>query len=104
MSGNHRDGADQAGDGQDGARQDGDGHGRDIDVSRAEPFGTGSPERARLATEFGAAVRRTGSLMQLVGQAAAERLGINATDLNCLNILSFSSRMTAGELARATGL
>jgi DNA-binding MarR family transcriptional regulator len=74
------------------------------DVPWAEPFGTGSPERARLATEFGAAVRKTGSLMQLVGQAAADRIGINATDLNCLNILSFSQQMTAGELARATGL
>ena len=46
----------------------------------------------------------TGSLMQLVGQAAADRIGINATDLNCLNILSFSGQLTAGELARATGL
>ena len=42
--------------------------------------------------------------MQLVSQAAADRIGINATDLNCLNILSFSGHMTAGELARATGL
>jgi DNA-binding MarR family transcriptional regulator len=73
-------------------------------VPWAEPFGTGSAERARLATEFGAAVRKTGAIMQLVGQAAADRIGINATDLNCLNILSFSQRMTAGELARATGL
>jgi DNA-binding MarR family transcriptional regulator len=42
--------------------------------------------------------------MQLMNQAAADRIGINATDLNCLNILSFSGHMTAGELARATGL
>jgi DNA-binding MarR family transcriptional regulator len=42
--------------------------------------------------------------MQLVSQAAADQIGINATDLNCLNILSFSGHMTAGELARATGL
>ena len=70
----------------------------------AEPFVAESPERARLATEFAAAVRKTGSLMQLVGQFAADRIGINATDLNCLNILSFSGRMTAGDLARATGL
>src|SRR5580692_3421927 len=70
----------------------------------AEPFASGSPERARLAIEFAAAVRKTGSLMQLVGQFAADRIGINATDLNCLNILSFSGQMTAGDLARATGL
>src|SRR5207248_9269428 len=70
----------------------------------AEPFAASSPERARLATQFGAAIRKTGSLMQLVGQAAADRIGINATDLNCLNILSFRGRLTAGELAKETGL
>lgn len=52
----------------------------------------------------GAAIRRTGSLMQLMGQASADRIGINATDLNCLNILSFSGQLTAGQLAKATGL
>jgi DNA-binding MarR family transcriptional regulator len=79
---------------------------RGWDVPWAEPFGagTGPPEREQLAAAFGTAVRRTSSLMQLVSQAAADRIGINATDLNCLNILSFSGHMTAGELARATGL
>src|SRR3984893_13820169 len=77
---------------------------RGWDLPWAEPFGTGQPERAKLAEEFGAGIRRTGSLFQLMGQAAADRVGINATDLNCLNILSFGGEMTAGELARATGL
>ncbi len=63
-----------------------------------------SPERAQLAMAFIAAIRKTGSLMHLMSQAAADRIGINATDLNCLNILSFSGQLTAGELARATGL
>jgi DNA-binding MarR family transcriptional regulator len=63
-----------------------------------------SPERAGLGTEFAAAVRKTSALLQLVGLSAAERIGINLTDLNCLNILSFSGQMTAGELAKATGL
>jgi len=61
-------------------------------------------DRAELALEFVAAIRKTGSLMQLMLQAAADRVGINATDLNCLNILSFSGQLTAGELAKATGL
>ena len=65
---------------------------------------TGPQERAELELAFATAMRRTGSLMQLMGQAAADRIGINNTDLNCLNILSFSGHMTAGELARATGL
>src|ERR1022692_864507 len=79
---------------------------RGWDVPWAEPFGAGAgpPEREQLAAAFGTAVRRTSSLIQLVSQAAADRIGINATDLNCLNILSFSGHMTAGELARATGL
>src|SRR6266516_1259211 len=66
--------------------------------------GTGRRERADLEVAFAAGLRRTGALMQLMGTAAAEKIGINATDLNCLNILSFSGHMTAGELARATGL
>jgi DNA-binding MarR family transcriptional regulator len=72
----------------------------------AAPQGTPgwSDERRLLALTFALAVRQTGSLMNLMGQAAADRVGINATDLNCLNILSFSGSLTAGELARATGL
>jgi DNA-binding MarR family transcriptional regulator len=65
---------------------------------------TWTPERAELAKAFAAAIRQTGSLMVLMTQAAADRIGINATDFNCLNILSFSGKLTAGELARATGL
>jgi DNA-binding MarR family transcriptional regulator len=61
-------------------------------------------ERRLLAMAFALAIRRTGTLTNLMSQAAADRVGINATDLNCLNILSFSGSMTAGELARATGL
>lgn len=71
-----------------------------------EGLGSGSwtPERARLVMAFVSAIRRTGSLTHLMSQAAADRIGINATDLNCLNILSFSGQMTAGDLAKATGL
>src|SRR5215472_13960545 len=79
------------------------------DVPWAEPIGAGlaeagQVERAALIAAFAAGVRRAGSLMQLMGQAAADRIGINATDLNCLNLLSFSGQMTAGQLAKATGL
>jgi DNA-binding MarR family transcriptional regulator len=65
-----------------------------------------SPDHARrgLENEFLLAIRRAGSVMQLLGAASAERIGINVTDLNCLNILALGGRMTAGELARATGL
>ena len=65
----------------------------------------GNPaERQRMEGEFLLAMRRNGSIMQLLGQVSAERIGINATDLNCLNIVAVTGPMTAGELARATGL
>lgn len=77
---------------------------RDWDMPWIEAIGSGPPERKQLAAAFGDGFRKTAALMQLMGQAAADRIGLNATDLNCLNILSFSGQMTAGELARATGL
>jgi DNA-binding transcriptional ArsR family regulator len=76
----------------------------DWDMPWIDAIGAGRPERKALAAAFGEGFRKTNSLMQLMGQAAADRIGLNATDLNCLNILSFSGEMTAGELARATGL
>src|ERR1700722_19464525 len=63
-----------------------------------------SAERRRLEGEFLLAVRRAGSIMQLLGQVSADRIGINATDLNCLNLVALTGHMTAGDLARQTGL
>jgi len=60
--------------------------------------------RRRAETEFLTSLRRAGAAMQLLGAAAAERIGINVTDLNCLNILALSGQLTAGELAKETGL
>jgi DNA-binding MarR family transcriptional regulator len=63
------------------------------------------PETRRgLEREFLLALRKAGSVIQLLGAASAERIGINVTDLNCLNILALTGHMTAGELARETGL
>ena len=63
-----------------------------------------SAERQGLEGEFLLAMRRNGSITQLLGQVSAERIGINVTDLNCLNIVALAGPMTAGELARETGL
>ena len=68
------------------------------------PTTGGSAERQRLEGDFLLAMRRAGSIMQLLGQVSAERIGINATDLNCLNIVALTGPMTAGDLARQTGL
>jgi DNA-binding MarR family transcriptional regulator len=85
---------------------------RDESADPAEPprgagtgTGAGADQRRRqLENDFLLAMRRAGSIMQLLGQVSAERIGINATDLNCLNIVALTGPMTAGELARATGL
>ena len=73
-------------------------------AARGEPSPGAAAGRARLESEFLLAMRRTGSTLQLLGQVAAERIGVNATDLNCLNIVALTGPMTAGELARQTGL
>jgi DNA-binding MarR family transcriptional regulator len=73
----------------------------DEPVAADEP---GERARRRAESEFLLALRRAGAVMQLLGAAAAERIGINVTDLNCLNILALSGQMTAGDLAKATGL
>jgi DNA-binding transcriptional ArsR family regulator len=66
--------------------------------------GRGQPGRRGLEVAFEESLRRTSSFMHLMSQAAAERIGINPTDLNCLNILSLGGELTAGQLAQATGL
>jgi hypothetical protein len=86
----------------------GGGSAPDLGGGSAPDLGGGSAqvsaERRGLEGEFLLAMRRGGSVLQLLGQLAAERIGINVTDLNCLNIVAFGGPMTAGDLARATGL
>lgn len=74
------------------------------DLGRRGPNPGVSAERRRLEGEFLLAMRRAGAVMQLLGQVSAERIGINATDLNCLNLVALTGRLTAGDLARQTGL
>jgi DNA-binding MarR family transcriptional regulator len=69
-----------------------------------EPAPGAGALRQRLESEFLLAMRQNGSIMQLLGQVSAERIGINTTDLNCLNIVALTGPMTAGDLARQTGL
>ena len=73
-------------------------------TEQGEVAAGGRAERQRMEGEFLLAMRRNGSIMQLLGQVSAERIGVNVTDLNCLNIVALAGPMTAGELARATGL
>jgi DNA-binding MarR family transcriptional regulator len=79
-------------------------HGQPEPGEWGKPTAGASAERQRLENDFLLAMRRAGSIMQLLGQVSAERIGINATDLNCLNIVALTGPMTAGDLARQTGL
>jgi DNA-binding MarR family transcriptional regulator len=49
------------------------------------------------------AMRRANVLSVSMSQAAAERIGVNTTDLHCLNLLS-EGPLTASELARRAGI
>ncbi len=50
------------------------------------------------------ALRRSSAAGVLHGQAVARRVGIKATDLECLDLILVDGPATAGEIARRTGL
>jgi DNA-binding MarR family transcriptional regulator len=50
------------------------------------------------------ALRESSGLGVLHSQAMAERLGVSSTDLECLDIIAMRGPITAGELAKASGL
>lgn len=64
-----------------------------------------SQGRPVLIEQLISALRTSNAYTVMVSQAAADRIGINTTDLHCLNILAFSEHeLSAGELATTTGL
>ncbi len=54
--------------------------------------------------DAGAVYRRYLSAVILHGQASAEAMGLNATDMYAMNCLELAGPMTSGELAERTGL
>jgi DNA-binding MarR family transcriptional regulator len=62
-----------------------------------------APSREELMAALQAALRETSGQGVLFSHAAAERLGVNSTDLDCMGYL-VDGPMTAGALAQATGL
>lgn len=60
--------------------------------------------RQVLAEMLTAAAQRAATDAVMMHQAIAERVGLPATDLRCLNILRQDGATTPGELAAATGL
>jgi DNA-binding MarR family transcriptional regulator len=68
----------------------------------AEP--DASPERQRLYLELGGEVRANQRATDVVDDLVCELLGVNRTDARCLDILDEHGKMSAGDLAQASGL
>jgi DNA-binding MarR family transcriptional regulator len=67
-----------------------------------QPLST--PPRPELVSRLVTAVRRQMAWTVLHNQAIADRLGMGATDLHCVNLLDLEGPMTAGQLAELVGL
>jgi DNA-binding MarR family transcriptional regulator len=54
--------------------------------------------------ELGQAWRTRDQSMDAFDEAASQRLGVNRTDLRCMDLIATAESMTAGELAQASAL
>jgi DNA-binding MarR family transcriptional regulator len=63
-----------------------------------------SKGRQEVIEALNAAMREVSGQGVLYSQAVAERLGVNSTDLECLDYIIAGDAITAGGLAEATGL
>ena len=63
-----------------------------------------SPKKKDLIEELIREFRESGNQDDAFDNLAAQRLGVNETDLHCLNIIENSGGLTAGELAAQAGL
>jgi DNA-binding MarR family transcriptional regulator len=60
--------------------------------------------RAALLQELEDAMRRSSAQGAMFAKAVADRAGISASDMDCMDFLNLEGRMTAGRLAELTGL
>lgn len=65
---------------------------------------SGSPDHAALVDALMAALQRASGTSVLLSQTVADRVGMNPTDLEVLDILFRAGPVTAGQLATLTGL
>jgi DNA-binding MarR family transcriptional regulator len=63
-----------------------------------------SADRAQRLQALETIMRQTSGLGVVFSGVVADRLGISSKDLECLDVIVLKSRVTAGELATATGL
>ncbi len=66
--------------------------------------GKPAPAKQALVARLMMALRRSSAAGVVHGQTIARRVGINSTDLECLDLILMSGPSTAGEIARHTGL
>ncbi|MEJ0011319.1 MAG: MarR family transcriptional regulator [Bauldia sp.] len=57
-----------------------------------------------LVAELNRAAREASGVGNLFASAVAARLGVSPTDVECLGVIESGADVTAGDLARATGL
>jgi DNA-binding MarR family transcriptional regulator len=62
------------------------------------------PSRTQLLKALDEAVRKVGAQSVLISDLVAARVGINSTDLECLDLLYLAGPTTAGRIASHTGL
>jgi DNA-binding MarR family transcriptional regulator len=60
--------------------------------------------RRRLLQELDETLRKVGAQSVLISDLVAARVGLNSTDLECLDLLYLAGSTTAGALAKHTGL
>ena len=65
---------------------------------------TGQEGKQALAGRLMLALRRSSAAGVLHGQTIARRVGVNSTDLECLDLILMNGPSSAGEIARHTGL
>lgn len=68
------------------------------------PGETGIDRRAELLDQVMHESRRGGSIGTLHNRAAADLIGMNQTDWDCLDVLDWTGPISAGELAKRVGL
>jgi len=60
--------------------------------------------RAQLLRGLNEAIRKVGAQSVLISDLVATRVGLNSTDLECLDVLYLAGATTAGTLSKHTGL
>ena len=61
-------------------------------------------KRAALLAELETIMRRIGARSVLMTETVGQLVGLNSTDLKCLDLLALAGPTTAGQLAKHAGL